>query len=98
MTDHKCHPGDAEWQHHEHVSEQAQLQAQKLIDETGTPALAKKAIELADDRREAHPLSIPIAGLRLLSVALRSLHARSCAGRPALVRHTVGERRMDRVE
>jgi hypothetical protein len=45
----------AQWRDHEHVTEQAQLQAQKLVDEAGTPELAKQAVDAAQQRQALPP-------------------------------------------
>lgn len=45
----------ADWNEHEHVSEQVQLEAQKLVERAGTPELAKKAIEVIEGRQPAQP-------------------------------------------
>ncbi len=41
----------AEWLEHEHVSEQIQIEAQKLVDLVGSSELAKNAIDVAAQRR-----------------------------------------------
>lgn len=41
----------ADWNEHEHVSDQVQLEAQKLVERAGTPELAKKAIEVIEGRQ-----------------------------------------------
>lgn len=57
-------PGSApanDWRSHEHVAETAKLQAQKLVDELGSVALARQAVEavgeavtnLTNDQRQA---------------------------------------------
>jgi hypothetical protein len=40
-----------EWQEHEHVHEQAQSEAERLLESTGTPELAKHAIDVAQERK-----------------------------------------------
>lgn len=42
----------AEWRDHEHVAEHAQAEAQRLLESTGTPELAKHAIDVAGERQE----------------------------------------------
>ncbi len=41
----------SEWQDHEHLSQQVQLDAQRLVESAGTPELAKRAVDLARARR-----------------------------------------------
>lgn len=40
---------------HEHVSDQVQLEAQKLVDLAGSPELARKSIEVVEQRRQTSP-------------------------------------------
>jgi hypothetical protein len=40
-----------EWREHEHISEQAQLAAQNLVDLAGSPELAKNAISVVEQRQ-----------------------------------------------
>jgi hypothetical protein len=40
-------PHAAAWQEHEHVAPPLQVQAQKLVDEAGSPELAKQAVDSA---------------------------------------------------
>ncbi|MEX2173679.1 MAG: hypothetical protein WD872_04910 [Pirellulaceae bacterium] len=42
-------PPDEKWSEHEHLSAPVQAQARKLIDEAGSPDLAKQALESAAD-------------------------------------------------
>ncbi len=42
----------AEWRDHEHVAEQAQAEADRLLESTGTPELAKHAIDVASERKD----------------------------------------------
>ena len=42
-----------EWVEHEHVADQARVQARQLVDQVGTPELAKLAIDAAVDERDA---------------------------------------------
>ncbi len=44
-----------EWNEHEHVAEQVQLQAQKLVDLTGSPELAKYAIGVVEQSQSDSP-------------------------------------------
>jgi len=37
-----------DWSEHEHVSEQIQREAQKLVDQAGSPGIAKMAIEVIE--------------------------------------------------
>jgi len=41
----------ADWNEHEHVSEQVQLDAQRLIDRAGSPGIAKMAIEVIENQQ-----------------------------------------------
>ncbi len=41
----------AEWIEHEHVSEQIQIEAQKLVDLVGSSGLAQNAIDVAAQRQ-----------------------------------------------
>jgi len=41
----------ADWSEHEHVSEQLQLEAQKLVDHAGSPGIAKMAIEVLEQKQ-----------------------------------------------
>lgn len=43
-----------EWQMHEHIAPPIQIQAQKLLDDAGSPGLAKQAIDAAAGTAE-HP-------------------------------------------
>lgn len=43
---------DVAWRDHEHVAETAQLPAQQLLAATGSPDLAKQAIDVAHERQE----------------------------------------------
>lgn len=45
----------AEWSAHEHVSEQVQVEAQKLVNLVGSSELAKNAIDIAEQRQSASP-------------------------------------------
>ena len=38
----------ADWNEHEHVSEQVQRDAQRLVDQAGSPGIAKLAIEVIE--------------------------------------------------
>ena len=53
----------AEWTEHEHVSEQVQLEAQKLVDLAGSSELARNAINVADERQAAMPSEDPTPAL-----------------------------------
>ena len=44
-----------DWNEHEHVAEQVQLQAQKLVDLTGSPELAKFAIGVVEQSQSVVP-------------------------------------------
>lgn len=44
-----------DWNEHEHVSEQGQLQAQKLVDVVGSSELAKHAIDIIEQSQSASP-------------------------------------------
>jgi hypothetical protein len=48
-------PAAAEWREHEHVNERAQSEAERLLESTGTPELAKHAIDVAQERKEFQP-------------------------------------------
>ena len=41
----------AEWHDHEHVADQVQLAAQQLVEQAGSPELAKHAIEVVEKRQ-----------------------------------------------
>lgn len=45
----------ADWQQHEHVSVPTQAQAQKLLDEAGSPEIAKHAVDEAAKERSEGP-------------------------------------------
>lgn len=45
----------AEWHHHEHISEQVQLEAEKLVDMVGSPELAIHAINVVEQRQQNSP-------------------------------------------
>ena len=45
----------ANWNQHEHVSEQLQLEAQNLIDKAGSPGLAKNAIDVIEQLQPSVP-------------------------------------------
>ena len=45
----------AEWSDHEHVADQVQLAAQKLVHQAGSSELAKHAIEVVEQRRQDSP-------------------------------------------
>jgi hypothetical protein len=47
----------ARWREHEHVAGSVQNEAQKLIDEAGSPALAKKAVDSAARDHAERPAS-----------------------------------------
>lgn len=49
----------ADWTEHEHVSENVQREAQKLVDLAGSPELARNAIDVADQRQAALPSDDP---------------------------------------
>ena len=42
----------ADWNEHEHVSQQVQREAQRLVDEAGSPGIAKMAIEVIEHQQE----------------------------------------------
>ena len=44
-----------EWDAHEHLSEQVQLDAQKLVESAGNAELAKNAVDVAQARQTANP-------------------------------------------
>lgn len=48
-------PAAADWKRHEHVAGPVQNQAQKLIDEAGSPGLAKEAINAAANQHAEKP-------------------------------------------
>jgi len=41
----------ADWNEHEHVSEQTQRDAQRLVDQAGSPGIAKLAIEVIEHKQ-----------------------------------------------
>jgi len=41
----------ADWNEHEHVSEQVQREAQKLVDQAGSAGIAKMAIEVLENQQ-----------------------------------------------
>lgn len=45
-------PHSNQWSEHEHVSEQVQLEAQKLVEMVGSPELAKHAIDVVEQRQQ----------------------------------------------
>ena len=44
-----------EWSQHEHISTQAQLEAEKLVELVGTPELAKQAISVLEQSQQQSP-------------------------------------------
>jgi len=44
----------ADWNEHEHVSEQVQLEAQRLVDQAGSPGIAKMAIEVIEQQQRGN--------------------------------------------
>jgi hypothetical protein len=71
-----------EWTQHEHVADSAKIEAQKLVDTTGSPELAKQAIDAAVSAapKDKDELALRLGFVSYLDLFEASMLVRSASG------------------